>query len=45
MLTVNHRLDEELERVMLFGHNPALTELAHRFSSDIVHMPTCAGGE
>ena len=42
LLTVIHRLDNELKRVMLFGHNPALTDLAHRFSSDIVHMPTCA---
>ena len=42
MLTIIHRLDNELEVVMLFGHNPALTDLAHRFSSDIVHMPTCA---
>lgn len=42
LLTVIHRLDNELKRVMLFGHNPALTDLAHRLSSDIVHMPTCA---
>ena len=42
MLTVIQGLDDELERVMLFGHNPALTDLAHRLSSDIVHMPTCA---
>jgi len=42
LLTVIHRLDNELKRVMLFGHNPALTDLAHRLSSEIVHMPTCA---
>ena len=42
MLTVIHRFDDELECVMLFGHNPALTELAHRLSRDVVHMPTCA---
>jgi len=42
LLTVIHRLDNELKRVMLFGHNPALTDLAHRLSTDIVHMPTCA---
>lgn len=42
LLNVIHRLDDELERVMLFGHNPALTELAHRLSSEIVDMPTCA---
>jgi phosphohistidine phosphatase len=27
---------------MLFSHNPELTELAHRLSSEITHMPTCA---
>ena len=42
MLTIIHKLDDALQRVMLFSHNPALTELAHRLSSDIVHMPTCA---
>ena len=42
LLTVIYGLDNELKRVMLFGHNPALTDLAHRLSSDIVHMPTCA---
>ena len=30
---------------MLFGHNPELTELAHRLSSEITHMPTCAVAE
>jgi hypothetical protein len=34
-----------LESVMLFGHNPELTELAHRLSSEITHMPTCAVAE
>jgi phosphohistidine phosphatase len=24
------------------GHDPALSKLAHRLSSDIMHMPTCA---
>jgi phosphohistidine phosphatase len=42
LLNVIHRLDDELERVMLFGHNPEVTELAHRLSSEIMHMPTCA---
>jgi phosphohistidine phosphatase len=31
--------------VMLFGHNPELTELAHRLSSKITRMPTCAVAE
>ena len=30
---------------MLFGHNPEFAELAHRLSSDIVDMPTCAVAE
>src|SRR5256714_13995392 len=42
---VVHKLGGKLERVMLFGHNPDLTELAHRLSSEITHMPTCAVAE
>ncbi len=42
LLDVIHELGDKLHRVMLFGHNPALTELAHRFSSEITLMPTCA---
>ena len=30
---------------MLFGHDPELTEFAHRLSSEITHMPTCAVAE
>jgi phosphohistidine phosphatase len=45
LLDVIHQLDDKVERVMLFGHNPELTELAHRFSGEIVHMPTCAVAE
>jgi phosphohistidine phosphatase len=45
LLRVIGRLDDELECVMLFGHNPELTELAHRLSSKITHMPTCAVAE
>ena len=45
LLDVIHKLDDKLERVMLFGHNPELTELAHRLSSKITHMPTCAVAE
>ena len=30
---------------MLFGHNPELTELAHRLSGKITDMPTCAVAE
>jgi phosphohistidine phosphatase len=45
LLDVIHKLGDKLERVMLFGHNPELTELAHRLSSQITHMPTCAVAE
>jgi phosphohistidine phosphatase len=45
LLNVIHKLGDKLERVMLFGHNPKLTELAHRLSSKITHMPTCAVAE
>jgi phosphohistidine phosphatase len=45
LLDVIHKLGDKLERVMLFGHNPEITELAHRFSSEITHMPTCAVAE
>jgi phosphohistidine phosphatase len=45
LLCVIHKLDDKLERVMIFGHNPGLTELAHRLSTEITHMPTCAVAE
>jgi phosphohistidine phosphatase len=45
LLNVIHKLGDELERVMLFGHNPELTDLAQRLSSEITHMPTCAVAE
>ena len=45
LLDVIHKLGGKLERVMLFGHNPELTELAHRLASEITHMPTCAVAE
>lgn len=45
LLDVIHRLDDKAERVMLFGHNPELAELAHRLSSKITRMPTCAVAE
>jgi phosphohistidine phosphatase len=45
LLNVIQQLDDKLERVMLVGHNPELTELAYRLSSGITHMPTCAVAE
>jgi phosphohistidine phosphatase len=45
LLDVIHQLGDKVERVMLFGHNPELTELAHRLSGEITDMPTCAVAE
>ncbi|MET0166238.1 MAG: histidine phosphatase family protein, partial [Vicinamibacterales bacterium] len=45
LLNVIHKLRDKLECVMLFGHNPELTELAHRLSSEITQLPTCAVAE
>lgn len=42
LIEVIHQLDDKLGCVMLVGHNPGLTALAHRFSDEINHMPTCA---
>jgi len=42
LLAVIGALDRKLNRVMLFGHNPEFTDLAHRLSSEIVRMPTSA---
>jgi phosphohistidine phosphatase len=42
LIAVIEALDDKLDCVMLVGHNPELTDLAHHFSSDITHMPTCA---
>ncbi|HKX43412.1 MAG TPA: histidine phosphatase family protein [Burkholderiaceae bacterium] len=45
LLAVIRGIDDRLARVMLFGHNPEFTELAHRLASDITEMPTCAVAE
>ena len=45
LLNVIHELGGKLQCVMLFGHNPELTELAHRLSSEITQLPTCAIAE
>jgi phosphohistidine phosphatase len=42
LLAVIRALDERLGCVMLFGRNPEFTDLAHRLSSEITDMPTCA---
>ena len=42
LLAVIGELGDHLSCVMLFGHNPEFTELAHRLSREITKMPTCA---
>ena len=42
LIAVIEALDDRLDCVMLVGHNPGFTELAHHFDSRITHMPTCA---
>src|SRR5215471_13645034 len=41
LLEIVQELSDRLKDVMLFGHNPELTELANRLSSKITDMPTC----
>ena len=45
LLNVIYKLGDKRKRVILVGHNPELTELAHRLSSEITNMPTCAVAE
>lgn len=45
LLAVICALDDKVDRVMLFGHNPEFTNLAHRLSSEVIDMPTCAVAE
>ena len=45
LLGIIQELDDTLKRVMLVGHNPEFSELAHRFSSEITEMPTCSVAE
>ena len=45
VLNILHKLANKWDRVMLVGHNPALADLAHYLSADIIQMPTCAVAE
>jgi phosphohistidine phosphatase len=45
LLAVISGLDDRVECVMVFGHNPEMTELASRLSGRITEMPTCAIAE
>lgn len=42
LLGVIAELGDEPKQVMLVGHNPEFTELAHRLARKITRMPTCA---
>ena len=42
LIEVLRALRHEPECVMLVGHNPEMSELARRWSSDIEELPTCA---
>ena len=42
LLAVIGGLKDRMKCVMLFGHNPEFSELAHHLSSEIALLPTCA---
>ena len=42
LLAVIGGLNDKLKCVMFFGHNPEISELAHRLSADIAPLPTCS---
>lgn len=45
LIAIIEALDDRLDRVMLVGHDPGFTALAHRFDSKIDHLSTCALAE
>jgi phosphohistidine phosphatase len=45
LMAVIGGLDDRVDRVMLVGHNPGLSELAHQFDHDVTDLPTCALAE
>lgn len=43
MLNVLERVDDRYQSVMMFGHNPTMTDLMNRLSgARVYNMPTCA---
>ena len=42
LLEVIREQGDKAKCVMLVGHNPGMTDLAHRFANAIAHLPTCA---
>ncbi len=45
LLAVIRSLGDTLGCVLVIGHNPEMTTLAHHFSDEISHLPTCAVAE
>ncbi|MBS0343399.1 MAG: histidine phosphatase family protein [Proteobacteria bacterium] len=45
LLAIICAIGDHVDSVMLFGHNPEFTDLAHRLSSEVIDMPTCAVAE
>jgi phosphohistidine phosphatase len=41
LLEIIQELDNHLDHVMLFGHNPGLTDLVNDLGCDIDNIPTC----
>ena len=43
ILGVISELDDEIDRAMIVGHNPAMTQVADKLApGSITHMPTCS---
>lgn len=45
VIEVIRALDDRFEYVMLVGHNPGLSDLAHSLAPGILDLPTCAVAE
>lgn len=45
ILQVVRILNNEADVVMVFGHNPGMTDLVHKMWPPITHLPTCAVAE
>lgn len=42
LLAIVRETEDRHRTLMLVGHNPEISALAHRLAPDITHMPTCA---
>lgn len=45
LLKIIHALGDKPKCVLLFGHNPEISDLAHQLATKITDMPTCAVAE